>query len=308
MTPESPEPIAPHHWCATMPVHRRLLDTDPVYARTRSDIEDFTYGRRGRARPRGVTTIPVVFHVLWNTAAQNVTDEQLLSQLTVLNADFRATNADRTRTPPVWRDAVADAQVQFALASTDPGGGRTSGITRTQTQLASFGADDAMKSAATGGADAWPSDRYLNIWVCQLGGGLLGYAQFPGGPPETDGVVLLHSGTGTVGTAAAPYDGGRTATHEVGHWLNLRHIWGDDGEGCSGSDFVTDTPNQGGPNVGKPTFPRISCGNAPNGDMFMNYMDYTDDAAMFMFTKGQAERMDACLTGPRASLLHREMP
>ncbi|GAA3039712.1 hypothetical protein GCM10020000_17610 [Streptomyces olivoverticillatus] len=99
-----------------------------------------------------------------------------------------------------------------------------------------------MKSTADGGCDPWPADRYLNMWACPLGGGLLGYAQFPGGPAATDGVVILHSAFGTGGTAAAPFDLGRTATHEVGHWLNLFHIWGDDGTGCSGSDFVADTP------------------------------------------------------------------
>src|SRR5690606_13088965 len=130
----------------------------------------------------------------------------------------------------------------------------------------------------------------------------LGYAQFPGGPAETDGVVILHSAFGTTGTATAPFDLGRTTTHEIGHWLNLRHIWGDDGTGCAGSDFVADTPNQGGPNYGKPTFPQISCGNGPNGDMFVNFMDYVDDAAMVMFTAEQTVRMQAALDSNRSTL------
>ena len=175
-------------------------------------------------------------------------------------------------------------------------------MTRTQTSHDSFGSDDEVKFDSSGGSDAWPRDEYLNIWVCQLSGGLLGYAQFPGGPAETDGVVITHTGFGTTGTAAAPFDQGRTATHEIGHWLNLRHIWGDDGTGCSGSDFVDDTPNQGGGNTGKPTFPTISCNNGPNGDMFMNYMDYVDDDAMVMFTEGQITRMHACLDGPRSAI------
>ncbi|GAA2527925.1 zinc metalloprotease [Pilimelia columellifera] len=294
------------NWCATMPVHRHLLDTDPLYAQTRSEIESFTYVRRGRGRLGGrpVVVIPVAVHVVWNSEAQNISDAQIRSQIDVLNADFRATNPDRAGVPPVWADRVGDARVEFILASRDPAGRPTSGVTRTHTTTRAFGSDDAMKLARRGGTDAWPSDRYLNIWVCQLSGGLLGYAQFPGGPPETDGVVLLHTATGTLGTASAPFDLGRTATHEVGHWLNLRHIWGDDGEGCSGTDFVADTPNQGGPNLGKPTFPQLSCGNAPDGDMFMNYMDYTDDAAMVCYTKGQVERMDACLEGARSSFIH----
>jgi hypothetical protein len=161
---------------------------------------------------------------------------------------------------------------------------------------------NAVKSAAKGGADSWPSERYLNIWVCQLGGGLLGYAEFPGAPTEIDGVVILHSAFGTTGTAMAPFDRGRTATHEVGHWLGLFHIWGDDGTGCGGTDEVDDTPNQAGPNYGAPTFPSITCDNGPNGDMFVNYMDYTDDAVMHMFTQGQVLRMQASLDAPRSQI------
>jgi hypothetical protein len=285
-----------------MPVHRRLLDLDPAYAPARAAIEDFTYAYRRRPRePRSaVVTIPTVAHVVWHTERDDISDEQVRSQIDVLNADFRGRNADAADVPPVWRGLVADARVEFVLASADPGGGPTTGIHRVRTDVPAFDADDAMKSAGTGGADAWPADRYLNIWICSLLDGLLGYAQFPGGPAATDGVVLTHTAVGTVGTAAPPFDLGRTATHEVGHWLNLRHIWGDDGDGCAGTDLVADTPNQGGPNVGVPAFPRLSCDNGPDGDMFMNYMDYTDDRAMVMFTTGQGERMDACLAGPRA--------
>src|SRR5262249_32581521 len=131
-------------------------------------------------------------------------------------------------------------------------------------------------------------------------------SQFPGGPAATDGVVILYSAFGTTGTATAPYNKGRTATHEVGHWLNLNHIWGDDqndADKCAGTDHVDDTPNQAVMNFGAPTFPHVSCKNGPNGDMFMNYMDYTDDAAMFMFTPGQSLRMDATLSGPRARIV-----
>jgi hypothetical protein len=115
--------------------------------------------------------------------------------------------------------------------------------------------------------------------------------------------VITHTGFGTTGTAAPPFHLERTATHEIGHWLNLYHIWGDDGTGCGGSDEVNDTPNQGSENTGKPSFPHISCNNGPNGDMFMNYMDYTDDDSMYMFTAGQVIRMEATLEGPRSSFL-----
>src|SRR5262249_31419652 len=137
-----------------------------------------------------------------------------------------------------------------------------------------------------------------------LGNGLLGYAQFPGGARATDGVVILHAAFGTTGTAQEPFNLGRTATHEVGHYLNLRHIWGD-AEDCTGTDYVDATPNAQHPNYHTPEYPHISCNNGPDGDMFMNYMDYVDDATMVMFTRGQAMRMQAALDGPRVSLMSR---
>jgi hypothetical protein len=291
--------------CATMDVHRRLLSRFPSYAAARAEIENqaLQYARRPEVAQRpGVTRIPVVVHVVWNTTQQNISDAQIRSQIDVLNRDFRRTNPDVNNTPAPFLPLTADARIEFFLANVDPNGAPTTGIIRRQTTVTSFTANDAMKSQASGGADPWPSDRYLNMWVCQLGGGLLGYAQFPGGPAATDGVVITHSGFGTTGTAAPPFNLGRTATHEIAHWLNLNHIWGDDGTGCTGTDNVADTPNQGGPNYGTPTFPRVSCGNGPNGDMFMNYMDYVDDSVMVMFTTGQVTRMQAALDGPRSSI------
>jgi hypothetical protein len=297
--------------CATDEVNERLLRTVPGYAEARSEIENRTSRvlAFGDAVLRtGCTQIPVVVHVVHRTATENISDAQILSQIEVLNADFRATNPDRSSTPSVFTSLIGDARVTFKLADVDPDGNTTDGITRTSTSNSSFTSDtDDVKSASTGGADAWPADKYLNIWTCgnlrnAAGQALLGYAQFPGGPAPTDGVVMLHSAFGTSGTAAAPFNLGRTASHEIGHWLNLRHIWGDDGTGCAGSDFVADTPNAGGPNFGTPTFPNVSCNNGPNGDLFMNYMDYVDDVAMFMFTVGQVDRMQAALDGPRSSI------
>jgi hypothetical protein len=291
--------------CGTMNVHRRLLSTVPSYARIRDEIENQArlYESGASATQRtGVTRIPVVVHVVWNKAAQNVSDAQIASQLDVLNRDFRRTNPDANSTPAPYLPLATDSRIEFFLANTDPNGAPSGGVERRQTSVAAFSDDDAVKSFATGGLSAWPQERYLNMWVCPLGGGLLGYAQFPGGPAATDGVVIQQSAFGTTGTAAAPFNLGRTATHEIGHWLNLNHIWGDDGTGCSGTDNVADTPNQAGYNVGAPSFPHVSCGNGPHGDMFMNYMDYTDDRAMFMFTAGQVARMQACLDGVRSTL------
>ena len=293
--------------CACLQTHFGLMDTFPEFRANQARIEHFTSycAQAGDAALRaGVVTIPVVVHVVYKTASDKVSDAQVKSQIAALNKDFRAKNADRSKVPTAFKPLVADCLIQFALAKKDPTGKPTTGITRTKTNRSSFSnQDDGVKSKASGGIDAWDTKRYLNLWVCKLGNRLLGYAQFPGGPPATDGVVILNTAFGTSGIARAPFNKGRTTTHEVGHYLNLSHIWGESRVStCSDSDFVDDTPNQFNKHFGSPTFPTVSCTNAPDGDMFMNYMDYVDDAAMFMFTKGQALRMRATLAGPRDEL------
>jgi hypothetical protein len=292
--------------CAAMQEYERLLEESPSFRANQRRAETFTEralasGEASRVA-RTLVTIPTVVHVVYRKPKENISDAQITSQIDALNQDFRSTNPDVSQVPAPWQGLVADPRIRFKLATKDPAGKRTNGIVRVQTDRASFGAGDAVKRATSGGSTAWPSDAYLNLWVCTLSGGLLGYAQFPGGPKATDGVVVLNTAFGTEGTATAPFDLGRTLTHEVGHWLNLRHIWGDTLD-CSGGDRVADTPNCAGPNMGKPTFPTVSCSNGPHGDMFMNYMDYVDDAAMFMFTAGQVSRMNACLAGPRKSFV-----
>lgn len=292
--------------CAAMQEYERLLEEEPSFRANQQRAEDFTAraitsGEATRVA-RKLVTIPTVVHVVSKKAKEDISEAQVRSQMEVLNHDFRSTNSDISQVPPPWQGLVGDPKIKFQLATKDPDGNRTNGIVRVQTEHAWFGAGDAVKRASKGGSSAWPSDAYLNIWVCTLGGGLLGYAQFPGGPKATDGVVILNAAFGTNGTVGAPFNLGRTLTHEVGHWLNLRHIWGDTLD-CSGGDRVADTPNCKGPNYGTPTYPKVSCSNGPQGDMFMNYMDYVDDAAMFMFTAGQVSRMSACLAGPRKSFV-----
>jgi hypothetical protein len=294
-----------HRQCGVQQVTERLYELDPNLRGRHQRIEDEC--RRSIAKGeaqrvwRKLITIQVVVHVVAKTDEENISDEQIESQIEVLNQDYRGTNADRSKVPDVWAGLAADPNLQFALATKDPKGKPTNGITRVQTTRDSFGTGDSVKTKAGGGTPPWATDRYLNLWVCNLGEGLLGYAQFPGGPARTDGVVILYTAFGTKGAAADPFNLGRTATHEVGHYLNLRHIWGDSND-CSGADQVSDTPRAQMPNYGKPDFPHISCNNGPNGDMFMDYMDYVDDAAMFMFTQGQAARMNATLAGPRKKL------
>ena len=291
--------------CGTMEHHEHLLQQDPAAQQRMDKIEDFTQSFIANGgQQKVVVTIPVVVHVVYNTTAQNISTTQIQSQLDVLNKDFRRLNTDASLVPSAFSSLAADCEINFCLATVDPNGAATSGIIRKQTSVTSFTTDDKVKYASTGGSDAWPASKYLNLWVCNLSGGVLGYAQFPGtGVAATDGVVIGYTCFGTTGTAQAPFNKGRTATHEVGHWLNLRHIWGDDGTACTGSDLVSDTPNSAGPNYGCPTYPSVSCSNS--GDMHMNYMDYVDDACMYMFTAGQKARMQALFAsgGVRSSLL-----
>ena len=285
---------------------RQLLD-DPFMQQRRDDIERQTeqFIQSGGATDRAVVTIPVVVHVVYFNSTQNISDAQIQSQLDVLNADFRRLNADAGNTPSAFQGLAADCEVNFCLATQDANGNATTGIQRRQTTVNGFSyTNDAVKFFSSGGLDAWDRNKYLNLWVCNINGGILGYAQFPGGPANTDGVVCDYQYFGTIGTATAPFDQGRTATHEVGHWLNCYHIWGDDGTSCTGTDQVSDTPNQADENYGCPSFPTVSCSNGPNGDMFMNYMDYTDDACMNMFSSGQKSRMQSLFGtgGARASL------
>jgi len=293
----------PRRMCGAMCVHHRLLETDPSFRTRQGRLEQSTSRRRSAAdnlKATSLVTIPVVVHVVYKTAEQKISAKQVASQIRVLNRDFQAKNRDRVNAPAAWKGLVTDARIRFRLAKKAPDGSKTPGITYTQTGRTSFTDDDAMKFTAQGGIDIWNPKKYLNIWVCNLQP-YLGYAQFPGGPARTDGVVILFTAFGTTGAARAPFDLGRTSTHEVGHWLNLRHIWADT-EDCGGSDFVADTPNSEGPNYGKPTFPRVTCNNGPNGDMFVNYMDYVDDDTMVMFTAQQVVRMRTALEAARADL------
>lgn len=238
----------------------------------------------------GVITIPVVVHILYSSPAENVSDAQINSQIAVLNDDFRATNNDVNQVPSLFAGSVADVEINFVLDQ----------VIRKATSRTSFGTNDAIKFDSQGGSNVVTPETHLNMWIGTIGGGILGYAQFPGGSSATDGVVVDPLYFGTTGTATAPFDGGRTMTHEVGHWLNLRHIWGDGR--CNRDDFVDDTPRSDRPNYGCPGFPTTHCRST---DMTMNYMDYVNDDCMYMFSAGQKERMRALFApgGVRESIL-----
>lgn len=245
-------------------------------------------------------TIPVVIHVVYNTPSQNISNAQVISQVTVLNEDFGKTNADTTNTPAAFKTVAANTGIQFCLAQRDPVGNPTTGIERRSTTITSFTTDDKVKFFAQGGLDAWDPSRYLNIWVCNLGGGLLGYGEFPTGSySNTFGAVNLYSAFGNTGVVSPPFNLGRTCTHEFAHCFDIYHIWGDDGTACTGSDLCADTPNQAGATSGCFIFPKTdACSPASPGIQFMNYMDYSDDNCMNMFTNNQSARMNNIISTP----------
>ncbi|TAE30467.1 MAG: T9SS C-terminal target domain-containing protein [Cytophagales bacterium] len=265
----------------------------------------------GRVRPVGpsvfsqritsepVWLIPVVVNVVHNTDVQNISDAQIRSQIDVLNEDFRRTNQDASQTPAVF--SAEDTRMQFYLACQDPNGVATTGIRRFRTNQVGFTTANFNQVKQAGiGLTSWNPNQYLNIWSCNFNDPLidvLGVATSPSSfadSPGLDGVVINHEAFGrSTGTVEAPFDLGRTVTHEVGHWLNLIHIWGprDSNPACTGSDEVADTPTQRAPTAGCTHTSTPCTPNVPI--MFMNYMDYTDDRCMNAFTFGQKVRMRA---------------
>ena len=250
--------------------------------------------------------IPVVVHVVYANEAQNISDEQVLSQIEVLNDDFNMENDDFGVIRTDFVDSAGDVNVRFCMAEFDPLGAPSDGIDRVMTTEVSFDSGDTpngwdnVKQSSTMGADAWPRNDYLNIWVCNLdpSSGVLGYAYPPGVTPSwRDGVVIHYRYFGKVGVVSPPYNLGRTTTHEVGHWLGLRHIWGDGG--CSVDDGHDDTPASNTSHFGCPPATTASCGSL---DMWENFMDYTDDRCMWMFSEDQALSMRSVLETTRATL------
>lgn len=290
--------------CATMEHLEMRLQQNPELQQNILAIERYTQNwihknASSIERNKEVIVIPVVVHVVYNTPEQNIADAQIYSQLEVLNQDYRRLNADAVNTPPFFQPVAADCRIEFCLAKRTPEDSATSGIIRKYTNVESFTLDNKVKFDSTGGSDAWDRDKYLNVWVCKLGGGFLGYASWPGDKPEVDGVVIRYQSFGKFGSAQPPYHMGRSCTHEIGHWLNLLHPWGNWG-GCNDDDYVNDTPVQDGPHYYCPSYPQPSCSDT--SDMFMTYMDYVDDSCMNIFTLGQRARMMAVLDSVRASL------
>jgi len=296
--------------CGSHHLHLQKIEEHPELGMKQEEIERFT---RDFMRNQQLLSsfakgeeiiIPVVFHVVYSSTAQNISDTRLIEQIRVLNEDFNGLNADAINTPEAFASLRGTLNLRFVLANRDPNGNPTTGINRFNTTKTSFSyTSDDIKRPASGGVAAWNPNHYLNIWVGNITGGILGYASFPNeAGTSTDGVVLHYRYVGITG-ASSPYNLGRTATHEVGHYFNLRHIWGDKNN-CSDDDEITETPMQYEASSGNPTFPKYDrCSGTFPGIMFMNYMDYSNDRSMNLFTKEQTTRMLAALNGPRATLI-----
>jgi Pregnancy-associated plasma protein-A/Secretion system C-terminal sorting domain len=246
-------------------------------------------------------TIPVVVHIVYHASGENISDAQVTSQIEAMTKDFNKENSDITKTPAVFQNLVANCGIRFRLAQRDEQGNSTSGIMRHYSSQLTWGVSEDIKMPTKGGFAPWNSAKYLNIWVCNMGGRSIGFASFPGMPAEYDGVVIDYRTFGTIGAARAPYDKGRTCVHEVGHWLGLYHTWGD---AQCGDDYIHDTPFQESEHKGIPTFPQYSsCKGTKTIDMTMNFMEYVNDESMYMFTNGQKEKMWAVLQSVRPEIL-----
>jgi hypothetical protein len=289
--------------CETAIYQQSVGKNNPLLEQNIKAIENFIQQQKPATSARftgtAVIKIPVVFHVIYHHQAENISDAKILSQLKALNECFRRQQSDSAKTPAVFKLLAADCEIEFELATSDPHKRSTTGIIRKYTPVERWKADDLIKSSAQTGDDPWDPASYLNIWVCNMRG-VAGFSSVVGGPADKDGVVLDYTVTGVNNKVG--YEMGKTGVHEVGHWLGLKHIWGD--ENC-GDDLVGDTPKQSTYSVGCPTGIRSSCDNGVNGNMYMNYMDFTNDACTNLFTEGQKTRMRSLFApgGPRYSLL-----
>lgn len=250
--------------------------------------------------------LTVVFHVIWNDEAENISDERIKSQLEVLNQDFNKKNNRLDQVPDVFKAFIADVGIEFCLANKDPEGNPTTGITRRKTQVHNIGLTDNYYQFSKGGQDNWDPEKYINIWVVSFGNSeIQGYASFPGQDPKAkDGIVMNYKYFGNKMGAIEPHHLGSSLTHEMGHYFGLQHPWGAKiNDDCAEDDAIDDTPLQNGPTEGCPAFPKLDDCTQGSGIMFMNFMDYSDDNCLSMFTKGQKSFMLSNLMNFRSKLL-----
>jgi hypothetical protein len=297
--------------CVTVSQTQDEADRDANYAHGLNIFNDFSAafeaGMLDSAARDGFkeVIIPVVVHVVYREDAMNISYDQIASQIAVLNRDFNWLNDDKIKIPEVWRNLGTSAKFTFRLADRDPEGNFTNGVTRTKTTVVDIGTTQQYYLSSAGGVDPWNQAHYMNVWVCELEGSVLGFAILPSKHmSERDGIVMSPKAFGTLGTVRAPYNKGRTFVHEVGHYFGLRHLWGDDDASCNATDYMDDTPVQKDENYGCAKYPSLSCNNGPHGDMFMNYMDYSNDTCALLFTKRQVEFMQLVLKTNRRALFY----
>lgn len=302
---------APAQKCLTSVKVAQSMAAHPEMKQRVAALEAFTRQwiadhQRSADKTTATVRVPVVVHVLYKNATENISDAQIQSEFPVLNATYSKTNANFSNTPAAFQSLAGNPDMEFCLAKTDPNGAATTGITRTSVG-SGFDGEKEYFNTGKGGVAPWDPSKYLNVYLVNLGNGNLGFTYTPGTAPQgEEGVVIDPAAWGTTGSAASnqPNHLGATACHEFGHYFNLLHIWGGNQGGCSDDDSVSDTPLQEQESSGCPTFPTFdNCTTSGNGIMFMNYMDYSDDACMTMFSQGQVQRMQAAIAGPRASLV-----
>ncbi len=288
--------------CHTFEIRQKEIEAYPslipLIQQDEAQMQQWINNNRSRSN-RNIVTIPVVIHIVLPQGQLNtITARDVASQIDAMNEDYRRQNVDGNKTPAMFLPDAADAEIQFVLAKRTPDNQYTTGILYEPNPITEWDGSQFELLKQT----AWPKEKYLNIWVCKIANSIIGYATFPVST-ETDGIIIASRAFGRIGTYLSPiYNLGRTGTHETAHWLNCYHINGDDGTQCTGSDFCDDTPNQAGQNYGCPTFPHPSCGNV--SDMFMNFLDYTRDSCMNIFTNCQKQRMWATLNTSRNTLLN----
>jgi hypothetical protein len=287
----------------TQKVYQRLSQQNPSLINEQNDLNVFVSKERRKIIFKKVT-IPVVFHIVYSSGQLYPSEEQVYSQIEALNRDF-SKQSYRVQHPADTLEGFSrkaqDMQIEFCLAKEGPSGKTEPAIRFIPSTSTEFKDDDLLKTQRFG-SPAWDTEQYLNIWVANLADSISGYAQMPGGPDETDGIVIDYRYFGTLGTARAPYDEGKTLTHLAGNYLGLYDLWREDI--LCADDFVEDTPIHNAPNLQCPLYKQVTTCLGNSVEMTMNFMDNTYDACLYMFTLGQKERMQAILSegGPRYKL------
>jgi Pregnancy-associated plasma protein-A/Secretion system C-terminal sorting domain len=295
--------------CATMQILEERFRKNPqLRARMEQQRDEFNkavkdgfYRSQANSQKAETITIPIVFHIVM-TNPSSITDQQIQAQLDTLNKSYAGINADSVKIPSYFKSLFGKSKLQFCLAQRTPADEMSTGIVRYSTSVSSFSTNNAVKKSSSGGADAWDTEKYFNVWVCVLSNGILGYATFPDdGNIDEQGVVIDNSSL--PGGSANDYNNGKTLVHETGHYFNLYHIWGDDDGACTGTDYVDDTPNQANSTQGCYSGIKYdNCTPSGNGIMYENYMDYSYDNCMVMFTAEQVVRMETAYSVYRSAM------